>query len=443
MRTGVKTFFLTKKNALIEYLMFYSEKDRETFPVQPINLLRVKFRLYKIKSSLRKHDMSHNFGALYTLPHPIATKPYKYLIDYNPGNLGNWSSKTSSPDSTAQIEHEVIHKMINLYGGNKHQLKGYITSGGTEGNFFSIWLGKTYLQQKNKKDKICLLASSLTHYSIEKASRLCDIDFYLLPLNTNDWNIDLIGLEQIITKLYRKGYRGFSISATLGYALTGTCDDVERLVQITSKLKKTLENSQFFIFVDAAFNGFIEPFLNTNFKIFNSGKVQSFAVDLHKFGLTPYSAGIVIYNKSLAKLIERPVSFLYEADATLLGSRSGIPAVSAWAIINSFGQEKYKHMAEVQMTHKVLFVQKLKAISSQIEIIDYQFGLTCGVIFHNLRYGKLPEWIENKYELHPSKMELLFYPNRKKKVLVYKFFFLPHMTKKIVLEFIYDFTNTL
>jgi len=438
MRTGLKTLARKGLNQFKRPSLLYRGIPKHTFPDKPTSSIRVKARLYGLESELRERNVAYNLGALYTLPSPQATQAYKRFIDYNPGNLGHWSDDGTRTYASTQLEYEVVHELIDLYHGSHEDLSGYITSGGTEANIYCVWIGRTYLEQHCKFSEICLLKTSLTHYSVRKAGTLCSIPQYLLPLNKENWNIDRDGFKSAIQTLYRRGFRGFILPLTLGYTSTGSCDDIRAITQEAARLKKEIKGIEFFFWVDAALNGLITPFLDDNFSLFASTAIQAFVVDFHKFGLVPYLAGIILYNKGLKKLIEQPIDYLSETDATLLGSRSGIPAVSIWSMIHTLGKEGYKRLAAEQKENKEYFLEEIKSISPETEIISHPHSLSCGFIFRGLKGTRLPQWIEEKYSLYPGKTKLLFYPKEEKEEVIYKCFFLPHMKKKVLAEFVND-----
>ena len=440
MRTGLKTLARKGLNQFKHPSLLYRDIPRDTFPDKPTASLKIRARLHGLKSELSERDINYNLGSLYTLPHPQATQAYKRFIDYNPGNLGSWSDNAIQKYNTTQMEHEVIHNLIDLYHGSQEDLGGYITSGGTEGNIFCVWMGRTYLEQHTNTSEICLLKTSLTHYSIRKAGQICNISQFLLPLSKTEWNIDLDGFRSSIKTFYKQGYRGFIVPLTLGYTSTGTCDNVEEITKEADNLKKTLKGINFYFWVDAAFNGLITPFAK-HFQPFYSKNIQALVVDFHKFGLVPYPAGIVLHRNKLTKLIENQIDYLWEKDTTLLGSRSGIPAISIWTMIHSLGKEGYRSFIKEQMENKEYFLKQIKVSSPKTQIITDPHSLTCGLIFHGLKAGRSPKTIEDKYGLYPGETKLLFYPNEEKTQIIYKMFLLPHLKREIIKEFFNDYRN--
>jgi len=437
MNTGLK--ILTRK--IINYFKYpkflYPRTSIDMFPNTPTLSFQAEARLFGAKNELKNHNILYNLGALYTKPHIAAVKTYQSFLKLNPNHLGSWSGKEPKY-GTEQLEYEIIKKMANLYHAPKGKIEGYITSGGTEGNIYSLWLGRVYLEKLGPKGDICLLKTSLTHYSVTKAGNICNVPQFLTPLNSQEWNMDIGGLSKKIKDLYKKGYRGFILPLTIGYTSTGTQDNIREISNTVSNLKKELKNINFFIWIDAAFNGLIEPFINISFKPFLSPLIQTIVVDFHKFGMTPYSAGIVLHRKNLRKIIEQNIDYLNEKDNTLLGSRQGAAASSIWRIIHYFGKFGYKKIILKQLKNKKYFIENIKNLFPKIEIITHKNSLSCGIIFNSLDSQKLPKFIENKYSLYPGLTNLAFVSDIKKRQIIYKFFFLPHVEKKIISEIIAD-----
>lgn len=436
MRTGLKILLHKIANQLKYPTPLYSDIDVHVFPEKPISRIKTEARLHALQSELKQGDISFNLGSLYSRPHNTAIDTYKKLIKYNPGNLGSWADDIAKTHSTTRLEYEVIHKLIDLYHGKHNDLTGYITSGATEGNIFSVWLGRTYLEKYCNHSNICLIRTSLTHYSIQKAGKICNVPEFLTPLNEQEWNMDRQGFIETVTNLYKGGYRGFIVPLTFGYTSTGTCDDAGTLTNTAETLKKQLKGITFYFWIDAALNGLIAPFITNSFSPFSSNKIQALVVDFHKFGLVPFTAGIVLYRKTLKKLIEQPINYLLETDATLSGSRSGIPAASIWMMIHTMGKSGYRHLVEKQRENKHFFIKNVRTLFPKIQVITHPHSLSCGLMFQNFKNNRLPQWIEEKYSLYPGKTKLLFYPKEVKEKIIYKFFFLPHVTKQSITYFL-------
>ncbi len=431
---GLKTYI--KKN--LSYPKFLFPKKNNIFPEKPTAKLKINARIFALVNKLKEQKKTINIANLLSYPHESAVTAWKKLLPYNPNNLGNWSIKEIIPDlETAAVERELIFKLLDLYKYHGRDVEGYVTSGATEANLFTCWTGREYLQKKIRGlGKICLLKTNLTHYSIRKSCHITQIKEYIVPLDKKIWGMDIVGLEQLINKRYKNGYRGFLIPLTLGYTTTGTIDPIFKVIELTKKMKKKLP-IDFFVWVDGALNGFIEPFLNPDFKPFFHKEIQSFVVDLHKFGFSPYPAGIVLYRKELRQLIEKPIDYLEEKDNTILGSRTGISAVACWSTIMSLGKEGFRKRINEYMASKKLFIDLIENSFSKVEVITHERSLTVGIVFSSLHGSKLTAKIEKKYGLYPSKIKIISSKGKDTKT-IYKFFFLASVSNKNIKEFIKD-----
>lgn len=434
MRFYIKTFF-RRLISLYRYpKLLYPDIPYGSFPERPISPIRISARIRGLRSELEDRTISYNLGAMYTLPHKTAVEAYAKILKFNPNHLGNWSDKPAALE-TQKIEHEVIRKMVHLYGAAREGIEGYMTSGGTEGNLFALWSGRSYLEKYFDNNRICLIKTDLTHYSVEKAARIGRVAQFSTSLERETWGMDAKGLVKKIELLAKKGYRGFLIPLTMGYTSTGTSDDVELIIKTTAKIKTKYKNARFFFWIDAALSGLIDPFIY-DFKPFRNSEVSAIVVDFHKFGLVPYSSGVVLYRKILGDLISRPIDYLEEEDRTVLGSRTGIPSVAAWAMIQSFGKLGYRKLVSEQMKNKKYLIEELKKYTN-LRIVTDNVSLSCGLVFSK-KDKALPAWLAAKYWLHPSRSRLLFSPGKREEVVIYKMFFLPHVKLKVLKEFLED-----
>jgi glutamate/tyrosine decarboxylase-like PLP-dependent enzyme len=326
-----------------------------------------------------RENQRTNLGWLTTPVNPVAVWAYQYFLEKNPNHLGNWSTKDSKPFGTQKLERSVIHTMVDLYHGGKKHLEGYITNGGTEGNLYSMWVGKKYLLRHLKKEKLCLLCTDLSHYSIRKNADIMGMDQYITPLHQTAWNMDIQGLYQTIKMLHKKGYRGFCIPLTLGYTQTGTSDDISSITLVIQKLKTQYHDIHFFLWIDAALSGLILPFIQ-DFQPFSNPLIQTIVVDYHKLGGVPYPAGIVLYRSHLRHAIQQTIPYLPELDTTLLGSRSGAPAAAIWTTIHTLGKQKMTALIQKQFTVKNYFMNQIRLICPDITLITDTLSLTCAFI---------------------------------------------------------------
>jgi len=125
---------------------------------------------------------------------------------------------------------------------------------------------------------------------------------------------------------------------------------------------------------------------------------------------------------------------LPEKDNTVSGSRSGISAVAIWSMMHYFGSQGYKKLVKKCLANKRYFCSLVNEKLPGAKIITDPQSLTCGLVFKSAITLKN---IVQKYGLYPTKKTFLFLPE-KKEYVIYKLYFLPHLRRKIIDEFIND-----
>lgn len=282
-------------------------------------------------------------------------------------------------DGIKDLERDVIHMVADLLGANPSLIDGYITSGGTEANIMGLWIGREKLRKDipcSRDQRVSILASPMSHYSLRKACNIlglgegswipCHICSPLVENPTfayhifkpaRDGNglhfvkadksgrIDIMELERRIYQLYqKKGIRRFILFLNEGTTLTGAMDDTHGVGMLVDRLRKKWQGEvAFYVHVDAAYGGFVYPFIDPNGRwAFRVPEVDSLTVDPYKMGQAPMAQGIFICRKHLQKNIERSTGYVRsQNDDTLIGSRSGAHAAACWAIIQSEGREGF------------------------------------------------------------------------------------------------------
>jgi len=220
------------------------------------------------------------------------------------------------------------------------------------------------------------------------------------------------------------------VPLTLGYTICGTNDNVELIEKTTRLLKKKYSDIHFFVWIDAALNGLILPFINPSFSPFYSPLIQTVVVDFHKFGGVPYPAGIVLYNKKLRNNIEKPTDYLPTTDSTLIGSRQGAVAAAIWAAIHINGKSTYRQTINTQLENKNRFIEKIRLLYPSILVItDPNSVICCIVIPQNTKH--ISPVFSKEYGLTLQSITLTF-TDGKRVLQFYKVYFLPHMTRTVV-----------
>ncbi|WP_181899143.1 pyridoxal-dependent decarboxylase [Lachnotalea glycerini] len=377
------------------------------------------------KNYINSEEKSVFLGYPQTIPHPIALETYKNYLEYNENHVGVFSNVFTQLDQTRKMEKELIEMLGDLYGDDT--VDGYVTSGGTEGNIMGTWIGKELLG----KD-CCVIKSYLTHQSIDKACCLCSLSNVITISYTDEYVMDLAELESIIKSQINLGVKSFIIVATMGYTMTGSKDNIEKIDMLIQHYE--MENSiKFYFHIDAAIGGLVFPFLHENEGIFKYKSVKSLTVDPHKMGYVPFSAGIFICRKSLQESIAIPIKYAKTVyDKTLISSRNGAAAATCWVMFQYLGKEGFKRELNKLIILKEYLVKKLLS-KNLIEVISDQGTNMVCIHFNCIHDGILSDQLEKKYILDGF---ILKY--RGQDYYCYKIYIMPHVTKESLDYFIED-----
>ena len=358
-----------------------------------------------------------------TYPHKISLYALSRFLPLNQNN--GRGDIDSSSTGTARLEYEVIRMVSNLVNGNN--VEGYISTGGTESNIEAVWIAKKIIGKR----KTILIKTILTHHSIDKAADILDIETINVPLNKN-YTLDSKKMQDIIETQIKKGITGFIVIATAGYTATGTVDEIYDISKRIDTIKKE-NNIRILLHVDASFGGFVLPFLNSersfDFRIKN---VSSMALDMHKMGFVPYSAGIFLCRNGMRKGVSRLVEYTNAIDSTLSGSRQGAYAAACWATLQNLGRAGYTEIIKKCIENKKWMIKSLNRIFKNITIIEDKDMNVFAMNFGKSKDQRLPKNIEEKYGLNPININ---------KKIFYRIYVMPHVTRGMLKKMVADFKN--
>lgn len=257
----------------------------------------------------------------------IAKKAYYEFIETNSGDYELFKG-------IKELEKEAINELKELFNLGNRGI-GLIVSGGTEANIIALWAFRN--SKKRKKRKVIIPETA--HFSILKACDILDLKPEIIEVDENN-EIKIKHAEKSIDD------NTLAIIAVAGSTEYGSIDDIEALSRIAMKRRV-------FLHVDAAFGGFVIPFLkDLGFKTkkfdFSLKGVSSLTADPHKMGLTPIPCGCIFFrDRGILKNIEYSAPYLKtEKQVALLGTRPGASAAAAFAAIKYFGKQGYREIVK-------------------------------------------------------------------------------------------------
>jgi len=267
----------------------------------------------------------HILGSMCTQSHPLAKEAYIKFLDTNLGDPELFPG-------TKKIETEFISFISALLHAPKNAA-GQIVSGGTEGNITAMWVAR---QLTGKKE---IIIPESAHFSFKKIASL--MDMHLIPIKlTSDYIMDVSNVENKINN------KTAAVVGIAGSTELGTIDPLPELSEICS-------DKQVFFHVDAAFGGFVIPFLKElghavpDFDFQLKG-VSSVSIDSHKMGHAAIPLGTLMIREKtwLDEISVKSHCVSGKHQAGLLGTRSGGPIAAAYAVTKYLGMKGYKELVE-------------------------------------------------------------------------------------------------
>ncbi len=304
--------------------------------------------LLKILKKFKNKDLSYDkiLSSMSSIPLKICLDVYKEFYHTNLGDPKLFKG-------TKEIE-DIAIKIIGSWLNNRNAY-GFIVSGGTEANLTGLWIARNIY----KKKKPNFIVSELCHFSFDKIADLLNIEIRKVPVN-EEYEIDIDSVRKYIDE------NTIAIVGIAGTTEYGSVDNIKELGLIC-------EENDLYLHVDAAFGGFVLPFLkelgyyNKEFD-FKIKAVQSITVDPHKMLLVPIPAGgIILRNEKLLDNITFEAHYLLEKRSrTLLGTRSGASAAMTLASILYLGRKGLKKIVDDCMRKTLYLYEELNDLGFNV-----------------------------------------------------------------------------
>ncbi|MHC1581637.1 MAG: tyrosine decarboxylase MfnA [Candidatus Syntropharchaeia archaeon] len=283
---------------------------------------------------MKEKDLPYEriLSSMCTYPHPIAIEAHRRFIEANLGDPGLFPG-------TKEIENEVI-RILGGFLGNPDAV-GYIATGGTESNIQAI---RAFRNMKGIKKPNVVVPQS-AHFSFEKVADILSVEVRKASLDEK-FRVDVSSVENLIDD------NTIGLVGIAGTTEFGAIDPIEELSKIA--VEKDL-----FLHVDAAFGGFVIPFLDEKYPFdFSVEGVSSISIDPHKMGMSTIPSGGLLFRDEgfLDKLAVQTPYLTSKEQYSLTGTRSGAAAVATYAVLRHLGRKGFREVVHrcLRMTNTLL-----------------------------------------------------------------------------------------
>lgn len=353
--------------------------------------------------------------AKYKMGYPVSLLTHLGVVNNKilgiaPGTLANillnnvgdpFIDSQTSRMEVKRHERKLIRILEKYYGLSRDEARGYVTTGGTEGNFASLWWSKRYLinlvldqlvetddsiklQIKKEKDLVASLAKipfnaykeraeklqkilniksiiataqnkvqqlltptvffaeKATHYSIPKISEILRLNIRTINAN-QDGSMNLTNFrKELILHMGSHPNSAVIVIANIGTTITGAIDDVPGIKKVIEELKP---KPIYTIHMDGALTGFVMPILKPFGDIpnyFDALGVNTLVFSAHKYPGLSQPCGIILarrpfFEKAFEKS-DRSIDYVGNIrDVTITGSRSGLNVLMFYNALRTLG----------------------------------------------------------------------------------------------------------
>ncbi|MHA1405586.1 MAG: tyrosine decarboxylase MfnA [Candidatus Helarchaeota archaeon] len=287
-------------------------------------------RINRILGNDMNYSSGKILGSMCTKPLRFTNTIYTHHLDKNLGDPGLWVG-------TWSLERDAIRMIGKLL--HNPEAVGYLVTGGTEANLIAVRTARNHRHYYNTKNEIIVPESA--HASFDKAADLMRLKIVKVPLN-EEYSVDIEAVKEAISP------NTICLVGIAGTTSLGTVDDVKALSDLAI-------DNDIHLHVDAAFGGFVIPFLKElghdirDFDFTFEG-VRSITIDPHKMGLGPIPAGGIIFrNSEVIGTSYFDIPYLaggHIRQATIVGTRSGASVIAMWATMKHLGRKGYREIVK-------------------------------------------------------------------------------------------------
>ena len=281
------------------------------------NLLR---EFEEIKPQLIGYPCNQDFDYSELLP----------FLAYCANNVGDPFHDSNFLSNTHEMEREVIGLFADMMRLPRDDAWGYVTSGGTEGNMYGLYIGREMFP-----DGIVYFSQD-THYSVVKIMRVLKARNIMIK-SLDNGEIDYDDLHETI-RINRDAPVIFM--ANIGTTMKGAVDDVGKVRDILDDLAV----SNYYIHADAALSGMILPFVEDPQPFGFDAGFDSVAVSGHKMVGSPMPCGVALTRNEYVSRIARSIEYVGVLDTTLTGSRNAITPLMLWYAFQQKGMDGFRQI---------------------------------------------------------------------------------------------------
>ena len=308
-----------------------------TFPV--LGPGRDQHSIQEQLEEMRVNDVSWRDGRAFTLAYSagqdvldVAQDAYQRFANENALN-------TDAFPSLRTMANDVVNTVLG-WTHAPDTGAGFMTSGGTESLLLAVRAARQRRRRQDKRQSdLNVVLPTSAHAAFEKACSYFDVASRRVDVG-QDWRADSEAMSNAVDD------GTILLVASAPQYPQGVIDPVAEIAQLA-------HNSQINCHVDACMGGVTLTYLEQlgneispwDFRV---DGVTSISVDLHKYGYTSKGAGVLVHR---TKELRNDQTFVTDnwlggayGSSGILGTKSGGPIASAWAVMHYLGDNGYQRV---------------------------------------------------------------------------------------------------
>jgi glutamate/tyrosine decarboxylase-like PLP-dependent enzyme len=314
--------------------------------------------VFRALAAAREHDFPWRDGKLFAYVfdggrevEEVGKKAYlEYLTE-------NGLDPTTFP-SLLRFENDVIDMARRHLGGGP-EVVGNFTSGGTESIILAVKTARDAFRARHPNAGRPKLVVPITaHAAFHKAAHYLDVDVVGTAVDPVSFRADAGAMREAIDA------NTFLVVASASSYAHGVIDPVADIAALA-------QQRGIYCHVDACMGGLLLPYfrrLGAPIPAFDFGVpgVTSMSMDLHKYGLTPKGASVVLYENEALRRFQLFACADWTGytmiNNTIQSSKSGGPLAAAWAVMQFIGDDGYMRYAKALLEARDRIVAGVKKI---------------------------------------------------------------------------------
>jgi glutamate/tyrosine decarboxylase-like PLP-dependent enzyme len=232
-----------------------------------------------------------------------------------------------------------------------------MTAGGTESILMAVKAARERARAERGVDAPEMVVANSAHAAFHKGAHDFGVKIHNVPVR-DDWRADVDAMAALVND---------NTALVVGSAPQypqGVIDDIPALAAVAARVGASMH-------VDACMGGFVLPFMEMNGAQlppwdFRVDGVTTLSADIHKLGYAPKGASVILHRTKELRLYQ---TFIFDgwlgglyASPNMLGSRSGQPMATAWAVMHKLGIDGYRRLTQVTIDTAQRIAAEVRAI---------------------------------------------------------------------------------